>query len=216
MDWLEIVLLFIILIIACIFIAMVVMKRLHTEVSRPIKTGGDPSEIIHIGGPEASGKTTLAEELKKKKLNVFDLDDIFDEFKKTGRNNSEYLDFIHEKIKPYDRVVLVGLPSYKDEKDKYFEIGDVKYCIDLDVDQNTKRLFMREFGGWLSWMSHREKEILYEQLAENQEQVSNDLCTGLRRSLNIAEMRKNIESQREYFKTHSYKFLTVEEILAKI
>jgi len=185
-----------------------------------LKTGGGASSVIHIGGPEASGKSTMAAELKKAlpDVGIYDLDDLSREYETCELFNTiTYPDFVNSKIRNHAETIFVGLPCQLGKGNSYFDLpADEKYAIELDIDINVKRLYMREVNAWANWFSGRDKEILYDQLRENEACVRGDLACSISRPLAISAMHSDIQTQVDWFAAHGYKFLSYDDILRKV
>lgn len=131
--------------------------------------------IIHISGAPGSGKTTLGIKLKayyKSKIIAKDLDDLFAEYMKPNTifNSKKYQKFIYDFIKNITKpitkpVIFVGLNSDPISKGSvFYDIKAThKFFIDLPIDINLQRHFIRELDGWLEWMKNRDHYILFDQ-----------------------------------------------------
>jgi thymidylate kinase len=180
--------------------------------------------IIHISGAPGSGKTTIGLKLKKyykTKVVVKDLDDLFSEFMKSniGKFSSKkYQKFIDIFIESNNKksIVFVGLNS-EHLTDTFYELNpDYKFYIDLSVDINVKRHFLREIDGWLEWMQNRDKNILFNQLCDNENKVINGLTKSFNRTLNISKQKKFIMSFDKHYIKENYQFLSSAQIYNKI
>jgi hypothetical protein len=181
--------------------------------------------LIHVSGPPGSGKTTLGNELKKyfkSKAVVKDLDDLFGEFIKLvgvkNFDNKKYQTYIDNFILSCSKkpLVLVGLNSDPLTKHYYTIHPNYAYCIDLPININLERLFMRDITGWIDWMDERPKDILFKQLAENEKEVISGLTNSLARTLRISEHKKAIIGFRARYVKEKYQFLTYAQIYKKI
>lgn len=182
------------------------------------------AKIIHISGAPGSGKTTIGLKLKehyKTKVIVKDLDDLFTEFKKlnTGKFNSKkYQHFIDNFVNKHNNkpIIFVGLNS-EHLTNNFYEINpDHKFYIDLPIDINLKRHFVREINGWLDWMQNRNKNILFNQLLNDEDEVINGLTNSLTRTLKISEQKKFISSFDAHYIKEKYEFLSSAKIYNKI
>jgi hypothetical protein len=192
------------------------------RLTRLIRGGGTSStRVIHVAGPEASGKTTLAERLRRDcgaEIKVYDIDDLFDQWDqstdRTTRNAAiDFPAYVRGVIKPGVTTVLVGINGWKDHPGEYWDIAaDTRYCIDIPTEVAVERLFKREIGGWLAWMSDRDKSILYSQLRKNQHEVTTDLCGGLTRVLALDQMAAAIDAQSAHYRAAGYTMLSADEI----
>jgi thymidylate kinase len=180
--------------------------------------------IIHISGAPGSGKTTIGLKLKKHyktKVIVKDLDDLFAEFIKLNTkkfSSKKYQNFIDDFINKHNNksIIFVGLNS-EHITDNFYKINpDYKFYIDLPVDINLKRHFLREINGWLDWMQNRNKNILFDQLLNNENEVINGLINSFTRTLKISEQKKFIMSFDAHYITENYQFLSSTLIYNKI
>lgn len=226
MSLLDIFLIFI------LFIAVVVIIYIRRSRYNPYKGGAKDTEpnattipnIIHVGGPEASGKTTLAEKLKTHyagdpTIGIYDLDDLYAEYEQTNQLNVQtYLNFILGKAKQHTKTIYVGIPVHlgRGSASKFVIPGEKKYAIELDVDVNVKRLFLREINSWSKWFSDRDKDILYSNLLEDEFVVKSNLNYSMNRALSISTMKNDIIFWRDFFKDNNYTFMPVEDIFTNI
>ena len=65
-------------------------------------------------------------------------------------------------------------------------------------------------------MQNRDKNILYNQLLNNENEVINDLTKSLSRSLKISKQKKFIMSFDAHYITENYQFLSSTSIYNKI
>ena len=86
----------------------------------------------------------------------------------------------------------------------------------MPVDINLKRHFLREIDGWLNWIQNRDKNILFNQLIENENEVINGLKNSFTRTLKISEQKKFIMSFDAHYITENYQFLLSTQIYNKI
>jgi adenylate kinase family enzyme len=180
--------------------------------------------IIHISGAPGSGKTTIGLKLKKHykiKVIVKDLDDLFGEFMKLNTkkfSSKKYQKFIDDFINKHNNksIIFVGLNS-EHITNKFYKINpDYKFYIDLPVDINLKRHFLREIEGWINWMQNRDKNILFNQLMNNENEVINDLTNSFTGILKISEQKKFIMSFDAHYIKENYQFLSSTKIYNKI
>jgi len=180
--------------------------------------------IIHISGAPGSGKTTIGLRLKKHyktKLIVKDLDDLFAEFMKLNTkkfSSKKYQNFIDDFINKHNNksIIFVGLNS-EHLTNKFYKINpDYKFYINLPVDINLKRHFFREIDGWLDWMQNRDKNILFNQLLHDENEVINGLTNSFTRTLKISEQKKFIMPFDAHYITENYQFLSSTQIYNKI
>ena len=180
--------------------------------------------IIHISGAPGSGKTTIGLKLKKyykTKVIVKDLDDLFGEFMKLNTkkfSSKKYQKFIDDFINKYNNksIIFVGLNS-EHLTNKFYKINpDYKFYINLPVNINLERHFLREIEGWINWMQNRDKNILFNQLLNNENEVINNLSKSLSKSLKISKQKKFIMSFDAHYRTENYQFLSSTSIYNKI
>ena len=180
--------------------------------------------IIHISGAPGTGKSTLGMKLKKyykTKVIVKDLDDLFAEFMKLNTkkfSSINYQKFIDNFINKHNNksIIFVGLNS-EHITDKFYKINpDYKFYIDLSVDINLKRHFLREIEEWINWMQNRDKNILFNQLLNDENEVINGLTNSFTRTLKISEQKKFIMSFDAHYITENYQFLSSTQIYNKI
>lgn len=180
--------------------------------------------IIHISGAPGSGKTTIGLKLKKyykTKVIVKDLDDLFAEFMKLNTkkiSSIKYQKFIDNFINKHNNksIIFVGLNS-EHITDKFYKINPYyKFYIDLSVDINLKRHFLREIEEWINWMQNRDKNILFNQLLNDENEVINGLRNSFTRTLKISKQKKFIMSFDAHYITENYQFLSSTQIYNKI
>ena len=180
--------------------------------------------IIHISGAPGSGKTTIGLKLKKyykTKVIVKDLDDLFAEFMKLNTkkfSSKKYQNFIDDFINKHNNksIIFVGLNS-EHLTNKFYKINpDYKFYINLPVDINLKRHFLREINSWLDWMQNIDKNILFNQLLNDENEVINGLTNSFTRGLKISEQKKFIMSFDAHYITENYQFLSSTQIYNKI
>ena len=176
--------------------------------------------IIHISGPPGSGKTTVGNRLKikyKDKIFVKDLDDLFGEFMETNKitfNPSNYQTHIDNYIASHKTkiIVFVGLNQEHITNTVYNIQSNYNFFIDLPIEINLERHFIREINGWLKWMEGRDKHILFSQILENQTQVIKDLS----KPFDISKQKKFIKSFNKTYKKQNYEFADVAVIYKKV
>jgi thymidylate kinase len=180
--------------------------------------------IIHISGAPGSGKTTIGQKLKehyKFKVIIKDLDDLFTEFKTlntTKFSSKKYQIFINDFINKHNdkSIIFVGL-NCNPVKSKFYNLNpDYKFYIDLPVDINLKRYFLREYEVWTNCMQNRDKNILFNQLIDNEHELINGLKNSFTRTLKISEQKKFIMSFDAHYITENYQFLSCTEIYNEI
>jgi len=183
-----------------------------------------PQIIIHVSGSPGSGKTTLGNKLKTKygnKIVVKDLDDLFKEFMNASKSPfdpKKYQIFIDNFIKTIKTkiIVFVGLNKEHLTETLYNIKPAYKFFIDLPIEINLERHFIREMNAWLTWMTNRDKDILFNQLVKDENDVIKGLSKSLKRTLQISKQRKFIESFAEMYKKEKYEFVSHTLIEKKI
>ena len=86
----------------------------------------------------------------------------------------------------------------------------------MPVDINLKRHFLREIEVWINWMQNRDKNILFNQLMDNENEVINGLTNSFTRTLKISEQKKFIMTFDDHYITENYQFLSSTRIYNKI
>jgi len=86
----------------------------------------------------------------------------------------------------------------------------------LPVDINIKRHILREIDGWLDWMQNRDKNILFNQLLNDENQVINGLTNSFTRTLKISKQKNFIMTFDAHYITEKYQFLSSMQIYNKI
>lgn len=186
--------------------------------------GGEKNIIIHVSGSPGSGKTTIGNKLKKHfgdEIMVKDLDDLFTEFMKDNHdefNPESYQEYIYDFIKNNnDKIIIfVGLNSEHITNGLYDIRATHKFFINLPTEITLKRHFDREINGWLNWMINRDKDILFDQLIRDQNNVITDLTTSLSKVLNISHQEKFISSFTDTYINEGYTFLNSDAIYDRI
>ena len=78
-------------------------------------------------------------------------------------SSKKYQNFIDDFINKHNNklIIFVGLNS-EHLTNKFYKINpDYKFYINLPIDINLKRYFLREINSWLDWMQNRDKNILF-------------------------------------------------------
>jgi hypothetical protein len=113
-------------------------------------------------------------------------------------------------------VLVVNWEILQDLKINVFKIQNYKFYINLPVDINLERHFLREIDGWLDWMQNRDKNILFNQLLNDENEVINGLTNSFTRTLKISEQKKFIMTFDDHYITENYQFLSSTQIYNKI
>ena len=115
--------------------------------------------------------------------------------------------------------MFVGLNS-EHITNQYYDIARGrelhKFYIDLPIEENLRRHFSREINGWLDWMRNRDKDILFDQLMEDEKTVISGLKKSIARPLSISKQRKFIESFAPHYRKDGYQFLSAKQISSRI
>ena len=165
--------------------------------------------IIHVSGAPGSGKTTIGLKLKehyKIKVIIKDLDDLFTEFmtlNATKFSSKKYQKFINDFIHKHKNksIIFVGLNT-EHITNKFYNINpDYKFYIDLPVNINLKRHFLKKIDN---------------QLMDNEHEVINGLTNSFTRRLKISEQKKFIMSFDAHYIAENYQFLSSTQIYNKI
>lgn len=177
--------------------------------------------IYHIAGPDACGKTTLYNKLlkhKSKNIIILDLDDFLDNYSKNidlskQWNVNKYQQHIDDFIEKNKKKLIIFIGINGDRRNNFYDLhADYKYMIDLDINDNVKRLFIRELNSWLESRLQRDKNILYEQLIKDEKDVIRGWSKSLKRVLSISKMKKHIISFRKKYKKEKYIFMKSDNI----
>ena len=86
----------------------------------------------------------------------------------------------------------------------------------MPVDINLKRHFLREIDGWVNWMQNRDKNILFNQLLNDENEVINGLTNSFTGTLKISKQKKFIMSFDAHYITKNYQFLSSTQIYNEI
>ena len=75
---------------------------------------------------------------------------------------------------------------------------------------------VREIEEWINWKQNRDKNILFNQLLNDENEVINGLTNSFTRTLKISEQKKFIMSFDAHYITENYQFLSSTQIYNKI
>ena len=182
--------------------------------------------VIHICGAPASGKTTLGNELRKnKKIVVKDLDDVLAQYLRQIKRNKftvdgyqKYLDGIigSPSKKP---VVLVGINGDMGRSSTTYRLNaDHKFFIDLDVKENAKRRFVRDYKNdvehFFMWQYNGKPNTLqiYNEWTKNENQSTHRLQEVIK-DMSPAGLEKDTMRWRARYKKLGYVLKSKEKIL---
>ena len=147
---------------------------------------------------------------------------------------TSYQNYINIFIEKHHRkpIIFVGLNTYilgenfyfRNEECKYpntlFDLhANKKYYISLDPKIILKQIFDREFNDHIIWFSEwmrARKDVLFNNLLENEQQAKNDTCIALTRVMNLTQFTKNIEVWNKFYLEQGYTFLSADEIYENI
>jgi len=173
--------------------------------------------IIHIAGPQGSGKTTLGNKLMeefKNKIYVEDLDDLWAEYTKQNSIKS-YQEYIDNYINNHQdkSLIFVGLdvvfclgPTQK-ELDYYNFHTKHLFYIDNLIEQTLEQRFYRQIDKLYS-----RKEWFFEQWQKNPDEVQDKLI----RFINLNEWKDNTIECNNLYRSRNYYILNFNEIYARI
>lgn len=195
--------------------------------------------IIHIAGPEASGKTTLGNKLKKYNVIIKDLDELRQEFyNKLTRIPTNYKKmyqkYIDDFIKENENktIIFVGLNTYiqnekfmfKDKLILYpkttFDLhSNYNYYITLPIKENYKQLYNREFDNHINWYCNwikNRKDIIFNNIVKNEKEALKDLNIAFNRLFKYSDFKSRVNKWNSFYKNKKYIFLSANEIYNKI
>jgi len=180
--------------------------------------------IIHISGAIGSGKTTLGKELKSlKRVVVEDLDDLFNEFvKRTKKFSSKaYQKYIYNFIDKHSRknIIFVGLNQDMGNSATIYDLrSEVDYFIDLDIEENVRRLFLRDYmenvSRFFFWHGYTPEMIFNEWKGD--EKFHNQRLCNIIQELSPAGLRKRIKEFHHQYRKLGYTFVKPQNIKPQI
>ena len=174
--------------------------------------------IIHIAGPQGSGKTTMGNKLKEiydDKIHVKDLDDLRgDAYKNQEEDFQKYIDkYIEEhKDKP---LIFTGLDAdlclggvEPEETDKIYDLhAKHNFYIDLPQEQILKQRFFRQVD-----KLQKRKEWFFDTWLEKPKMIN----AKLKRFTDLEGWKKQMMNCNELYTERDYKFMHPDNILEKI
>lgn len=176
------------------------------------------------------------------KVIIKDLDDLREEHFLMNENTDisfndfiknyepSYQKYIDNFIKEHNSVpiIFVGINTYimgenfyfKNTEGKYppvfFDLhADYKYYIDVDENTILKQRFDREFDNYINWFCDwmkKRKNILFNNLLENENEAKKDVCTALTRIMNFSKIKEDIKKWNDYYRSKGYTFLSMDQI----
>jgi hypothetical protein len=175
----------------------------------------DQNVVVHIAGPQGSGKTTMAKLLKTRftdNIYVTDLDDLRNSY--TANEQQTYQFFIDEYIKSHSDkpLMLVGVDANlclgpSDIITDYNFNTKYKYYIDNPLEQTLKQRFFRQ----ISKLCDRKEEFFNSYLNS-----TNKIQEKLFRYVNINEWKENTIKCNELYKQRQYIFISFDDIYQKV
>jgi adenylate kinase family enzyme len=163
--------------------------------------------IIHICGAPGSGKTTLGKklnEIKKRNVIVFDLDEVFDEFMSNHRfNSSAYQKFLNNLIKKHTQkhIIIVGLNMDKGHTSKLYNLhADYDIYIDINEMVLLERLFYREVK-----QINKHKKMIWQDYLKD----PNEISLRLAHNVNINALKKETRRFDKIYTNTSYQLMTI-------
>ena len=174
--------------------------------------------IIHISGPQGSGKTTLGNKIKETYNDMIylkDLDDLYDEFNNQDKIN-DYQEFINIFIRNNSDkpLIITGLSAEKcigdmDENDNtFYKINtNYKYLIKIDEDIILKQRFLRQ----VSKLNDR-KEIFFNAWLKDNNKIQNKIF----RYVDLVKWKSNNIICNTIHKKNKYKLMNIDDIYKKV
>lgn len=184
---------------------------------------GGKKLVIHIAGPQGSGKTTMGNELVKEfknKIHVKDLDDLWNEYYQYyEKSKIDYQEYIDDYIKKHNDkpLIFVGLDANlclgprgigPQGNDIYYDFHtDHKYYINNPIETTLRQRFYRQVD-----KMHDRKEQLFNNYLKNPKETQDKLI----RFVNIDEWKENTKECDELYKKREYKLTTFNEIYDEV
>lgn len=176
----------------------------------------DRQIIIHIAGPQGSGKTTMGQKLMDKfgySIYVKDLDDLWAEYSQSQLNAVDYQTYINEYIISHNNkpLIFVGL-------DADLCLGPIGGLIgDAYYEFQTKHLYYinNPIERTLQQRFYRQVEKLYdrkEEMFENYLKNPNETQKKLFRFVSIDEWKKNTQECNQLYSNRQYQLLDFDQI----
>jgi adenylate kinase family enzyme len=179
---------------------------------------GGANLIIHISGPQGSGKTTLGNKIREKYDDIIylkDLDDLYDEFTNQKKIN-DYQQFINNFILDHSDkpLIITGLSAEKckgdmnDSDATFYKIDTkYKYLIKIDEDDILKQRFFRQ----VSKLNDR-KEIFFDAWLKD----NNEIQKKLFRFVDLVKWKSNNITCNTIHAEHNYNLMDINDIYNEI
>jgi len=182
--------------------------------------------IIHICGPIASGKSTLANELKqtyKNKIIVMDLDDLLNKFVKRHKFTiKSYQKYIYSYIYKHKNkpIIFVGINQDMGRSTNVYDVvPDYKLFINLNVKENVKRRFIRDYKEdikyfflWNYDKTNPSSNKIYNMWIKNEKMHTKRLKTIIE-EISPSGLKKDINKFRNKYKKLGYNFMKYDTII---
>lgn len=186
-----------------------------------IQLGGSKTTqplLIHISGPQGSGKTYLGNKIKNEygdRVIVKDLDELADEFHQQNQI-SNYQEFINLFIDDHQSkpLIITGLSANKclgvmnDNDDTFYDINtNNKFYIDTDDNIILKQRFFRQ----IQKLNDR-KEQLYNDWLKDEDRTQEKLF----RFVDLSKWKTNNITCKELHKNQSYKLMIIDDVYSNV
>ena len=185
--------------------------------------------IIHICGPIASGKSTIAKNIKNKyknKIVVKDLDDLFNKFIKSHKFTiKSYQKYINDFINKHSNkpIIFVGINQDMGRSKNLYDLyADYKLFIDLNIKENAKRRFIRDYKEDIKYYflwnydgSNPSSEKIYNMWIKDENMNTKRLQTIIK-EMSPNGLEKNTILFRNQYKKLGYKFMKSNKIITFI
>ena len=185
--------------------------------------------IIHICGPIASGKSTIAKNIKNKyknKIVVKDLDDLFNKFIKSHKFTiKSYQKYINDFINKHSNkpIIFVGINQDMGRSKNLYDLyADYKLFIDLNIKENAKRRFIRDYKEDIKYFflwnydgSNPSSEKIYNMWIKDENMNTKRLQTIIK-EMSPNGLEKNTILFRNQYKKLGYMFMKSNKIITFI